>query len=85
MTANEYLFSKVDVGLIDYNKLYKYLADFNLSADILSNDIKMRELSGGEKIKFILVVELLKIQLFSYLMSLVMTLIMNRYLGLKVL
>ena len=60
LTANEYLFSKVDVELIDYNKLYKYLADFNLSADILSNDIKMRELSGGEKIKFILVVELLK-------------------------
>ncbi|WP_245191085.1 ATP-binding cassette domain-containing protein [Anaerococcus rubeinfantis] len=60
LTANEYLFSKVDVELIDYNKLYKYLADFNLSSDILSNDIKMRELSGGEKIKFILVVELLK-------------------------
>ena len=60
LTANEYLFSKVDVELIDYNKLYKYLADFNLAADILSNDIKMRELSGGEKIKFILVVEPLK-------------------------
>ncbi len=60
LTANEYLISKVDVELIDYNELYKYLADFNLSADILSNDIKMRELSGGEKIKFILVVELLK-------------------------
>ena len=60
LTANEYLFSKVDVELIDYNELYKYLADFNLSSDILSNDIKMRELSGGEKIKFILVVELLK-------------------------
>ena len=60
LTANEYLFRQLVIELVDYNELYKYLADFNLSADILSNDIKMRELSGGEKIKFILVVELLK-------------------------
>ena len=60
LTANEYLFRQLVIELVAYNELYKYLADFNLSADILSNDIKMRELSGGEKIKFILVVELLK-------------------------
>ena len=60
LTANEYLFSQVDIELVDYNEFYKYLADFNISSDILSNDIKMRELSGGEKIKFILLCQMLK-------------------------
>ena len=57
-TTNDYLYKHID--LTDYNKLYKYMTLFDLAEDILSDDIKMKNLSGGEKIKFILLVEILK-------------------------
>ena len=60
LTTNAYLYKQVIFEMIDYNKLYKYLSDFALPDDILSDDRKMGSLSGGEKIKFILLVEMLK-------------------------
>lgn len=60
LTTNAYLYKQVSFDMIDYNKLYKYLSDFALPDDILSDDRKMGSLSGGEKIKFILIVEMLK-------------------------
>ena len=59
-STNDYLYEKIHYEMIDYNDLYKYINDFNLPDDILSDDRKMETLSGGEKIKFILLVELLK-------------------------
>ncbi|WP_073998326.1 ATP-binding cassette domain-containing protein [Anaerococcus urinomassiliensis] len=60
LTTNAYLYKHLSFDMIDYNKLYKYLSDFALPDDILSDDRKMGSLSGGEKIKFILLVEMLK-------------------------
>ena len=60
LTTNEYFYKFIDFALIDYNKLYKYISEFNLAEDILSDKIKMENLSGGEKIKFMLLVEMLK-------------------------
>lgn len=60
LTTNEYFYKHIDFVLIDYNKLYKYISEFNLPEDILSDKIKMKNLSGGEKIKFMLLVEMLK-------------------------
>lgn len=60
LTTNEYFYKQIDLALVDYNKLYKYISEFNLPEDILSDKIKMENLSGGEKIKFILLVEMLK-------------------------
>ena len=60
LTTNAYLYKQVSFEMIDYNKLYKYLSDFALPDDILSDDRNMGSLSGGEKIKFILLVEMLK-------------------------
>ena len=60
LTANEYLYKHIDLDLVDYNKIYRYISEFNLPEDILSDKIKMENLSGGEKIKFMLLVEMLK-------------------------
>ena len=59
-TTNEYFYKKVDLNLLDYNNLYRCISDFDLSEDILSDKIKMKNLSGGEKIKFMLLIEILK-------------------------
>ena len=60
LTSNAYLYKQLSFDMIDYNKLYKYLSDFALPDDILSDGRKMGSLSGGEKIKFMLLVEMLK-------------------------
>lgn len=59
-TTNEYFYEKADLNLLDYNNLYKYISEFDLPEDILSDNIKMKNLSGGEKIKFMLLIEMLK-------------------------
>ncbi|MDU4025052.1 MAG: ATP-binding cassette domain-containing protein [Anaerococcus sp.] len=59
-TTNEYFYEKADLNLLDYNNLYKYISEFDLPEDILSDKIKMKNLSGGEKIKFMLLIEMLK-------------------------
>ena len=60
MTSLEYLYSKLSYESIDYNLLYRYMGEFDLPEDIMSDDRRMSSLSGGEKIKFLLLVELLK-------------------------
>lgn len=59
-TTNEYFYEEADLNLLDYNKLYRYIGEFDLPEDILSDKIKMKNLSGGEKIKFMLLIEMLK-------------------------
>lgn len=60
LNPQEYM-SKYQINeYLDYNQLYKYLSLFNLDDDILTKDIKLEYLSGGEKIKFALLVEMLK-------------------------
>lgn len=60
MTSLEYLYHKLSYESIDYNLLYRYMSEFDLPDDILAEDRLMGSLSGGEKIKFLLLVELLK-------------------------
>lgn len=60
LTTSEYFYKYIDFDLIDHNKLYKYISEFNLPEDILSDKIKMENLSGGEKIKFMILVEMIK-------------------------
>lgn len=60
LTTNEYFYKHIDLALVDYNKLYKYINKFDLPEDIFSDKIKMENLSGGEKIKFMLLIEILK-------------------------
>ena len=60
MTSLAYLYLKLSYESVDYNLLYRYISEFALPDDILSEDRTMASLSGGEKIKFLLLVELIK-------------------------
>lgn len=60
MTSLAYLYHKLSYESVDYNLLYRYMSEFALPDDILAEDRPMASLSGGEKIKFILLVEMLK-------------------------
>lgn len=58
LTGKEYLEQQLNSDFYDYNQYYKLLVEFNLPDNIL--DFKLSQLSGGEKIKFLLLVEMLK-------------------------
>lgn len=60
MPVASYMEQVLDISLLDYNKLYKYLADFNLDEDLIFCELKLSNLSGGERIKVLLLFELLK-------------------------
>lgn len=60
MTSLAYLYHKLSYETIDYKLLYRYMSEFDLPDDILAEDRPMASLSGGEKIKFLLLVDLLK-------------------------
>lgn len=60
MTSLAYLYHKLSYESVDYKLLYRYMSEFALPDDILSDDRTMASLSGGEKIKFLLLVELIK-------------------------
>lgn len=60
MTAHDYMEQVLDPSLIDYNKFYKYLGDFDLNEDLVFGDLKLSYLSGGERVKILLLFELLK-------------------------
>ena len=60
MTSLAYLYHKLSYESVDYKLLYRCMNEFALPDDILSEDRTMASLSGGEKIKFILLVEMLK-------------------------
>ncbi len=59
LSTEEYLMLMTG-GQKDYTLYYQLLSDFSLDEELISNDVKISFLSGGEKIKFILFVEMLK-------------------------
>lgn len=60
MTVEAYMDQVLDMSLLDYNKLYKYLDQFSLDEDLVFGKLKLGDLSGGERIKVLLLFELLK-------------------------
>ena len=60
MTVETYMNQVLDMSLLDYNKLYKYLDQFNLDEDLVFGNLKLEDLSGGERIKVLILFELLK-------------------------
>lgn len=60
MTVETYMGQVLDLSLLDYNKLYRYLSDFELDEDLLFGGQKLKDLSGGERIKILLLFEILK-------------------------
>ena len=60
MTVASYMDLVLDMSLLDYNKLYKYLDQFGLDEDLIFGKLKLSDLSGGERIKVLLLFELLK-------------------------
>ena len=60
LTVANYMNQVLDMSLLDYNKLYKYLDQFSLDEDLVFGKLKLGDLSGGERIKVLLLFELLK-------------------------
>ena len=60
MTVETYMDQVLDISLLDYNKFYKYLDKFDLDEDLIFGKLKLADLSGGERIKILLLFELLK-------------------------
>lgn len=60
MKVETYMGQVLDLILLDYNKLYRYLSRFNLAEDLIFGKLKLGDLSGGERIKVLLLFELLK-------------------------
>ena len=61
LSINELLNKEIDYSLLDYKKYYQYIDNFHLDEDkLLSNEIKVKSLSGGERIKLFLLIELMK-------------------------
>lgn len=61
LSINELLNKEIDYSLLDYKKYYLYIDTFHLDEDkLLSNEIKVKSLSGGERIKLFLLIELMK-------------------------
>lgn len=62
LTPREY-FEKVQQHLVidfDYGYFYLLMDEMGIQDDLIHSNIKIRELSGGEKIKFFLLMELMK-------------------------
>lgn len=61
LSISELLNKEIDYSLLDYKKYYLYIDMFHLDEDkLLSNEIKVKSLSGGERIKLFLLIELMK-------------------------
>ena len=57
----ELLNEKIDYSLLDYKKYYFYIDKFNLDEEkLLSSSLLVGNLSGGERIKLFLLIELMK-------------------------
>ncbi|WP_288979656.1 ATP-binding cassette domain-containing protein [uncultured Parvimonas sp.] len=59
-STKAYLEEKISAMEFDYNLFYKLLKELNFNEDLINYEQKIRELSGGERIKFILLCELMK-------------------------
>lgn len=61
LSINELLNKEIDYSLLDYKKYYLYIDTFHLDeGKLLSDEIKVKSLSGGERIKIFLLIELMK-------------------------
>lgn len=61
MTPSEYFNYNFDLNYIDYPKLYELVGNLDLSTELIFNyEITIEQLSGGERLKFLLLCELLK-------------------------
>lgn len=61
LSINELLNKEIDYSSLDYKKYYQYIDMFHLDEEkLLSNEIKVKSLSGGERIKLFLLIELMK-------------------------
>lgn len=59
-TTREYFDQRVDYSQFDYSSYYRLLGELNFPEDRISEDMLLGHLSGGEKIKFQLLCELLR-------------------------
>lgn len=59
-STKAYLEEKISAMEFDYNLFYKLLKELNFNEDLINYEQKIKELSGGERIKFILLCELMK-------------------------
>lgn len=59
-STKEYLENKIKEEFFDYNLFYKLLKELNFDENLINEKQKISELSGGERIKFILLCELMK-------------------------
>ena len=60
MKVINYMNQVLDMDILDYTKFYKYLSDFGLDEDLIFGKLKLSNLSGGERIKILLLLEILK-------------------------
>ncbi|MDO5725826.1 MAG: ATP-binding cassette domain-containing protein [Tissierellia bacterium] len=56
----KYLEKHIDPSNFDYSKFYLLLSELKFSHELINDEIELKMLSGGEKIKFQLLVELMK-------------------------
>lgn len=59
-STKEYLENKIKEDYFDYNLFYKLLKELNFDENLINEKQRISELSGGERIKFILLCELMK-------------------------
>ena len=59
-STEEYLYRNIPLEEFDYNLFYKLIVDFQIDENLISHDKIISTLSGGERIKFVLLVELMK-------------------------
>ena len=59
-STKEYLVNKIKEEFFDYNLFYKLLKELNFDENLINEKQRISELSGGERIKFILLCELMK-------------------------
>ena len=59
-STKEYLENKIKEEFFDYNLFYKLLKELNFDENLINEKQRISELSGGERIKFILLCELIK-------------------------
>ena len=60
ISTMDYLHNVIDINYLDYNLFYRLLSELSLDENLISHDVVLGNLSGGEKIKFLLLVEMLK-------------------------
>lgn len=59
-STKEYFENKIKEEFFDYNLFYKLLKELNFDENLINEKQRISELSGGERIKFILLCELMK-------------------------